>query len=82
MGKLEGMDSNDRERLWPQLVQGFKDLSNRLKVLICAFDTLKYLYELNISYFLVGNYKRLIRRVRSVNRSVINNVANTLILVW
>ncbi|KAH9772651.1 nuclear pore complex protein NUP54 [Citrus sinensis] len=31
MGKLEGMDSTDRERLWPQLVQGFKDLSNRLK---------------------------------------------------
>ncbi|KAI4385296.1 hypothetical protein MLD38_003340 [Melastoma candidum] len=32
MGKLEGMDSADRERLWPQLVQGFKDLSNRLKL--------------------------------------------------
>ncbi|XP_010556161.1 PREDICTED: nuclear pore complex protein NUP54 [Tarenaya hassleriana] len=32
MSKLEGMDSADRERLWPQLVQGFKDLSQRLKV--------------------------------------------------
>ncbi|KAM3366301.1 hypothetical protein ACQJBY_015634 [Aegilops geniculata] len=32
MGKLECMDSADRERLWPQLVQGFKDLSCRLKV--------------------------------------------------
>ena len=32
MGKLEGMESADREKLWPQLVQGFKDLSNRLKV--------------------------------------------------
>ncbi|KAK9751160.1 hypothetical protein RND81_02G246500 [Saponaria officinalis] len=32
MGKLEGMDSANRERLWPQLVQGFKDLSNRLKL--------------------------------------------------
>ncbi|ONK58210.1 uncharacterized protein A4U43_C09F9620 [Asparagus officinalis] len=32
MGKLEGMGSADRERLWPQLVQGFKDLSNRLKI--------------------------------------------------
>ncbi|KAL5198736.1 hypothetical protein ABZP36_002248 [Zizania latifolia] len=32
MGKLEGMDSSDRERLWPQLVQGFKDLSYRLKL--------------------------------------------------
>lgn len=32
MGKLEGMESSDRERLWPQLVQGFKDLSQRLKV--------------------------------------------------
>nr|CAB3456344.1 unnamed protein product [Digitaria exilis] len=32
MGKLECMDSADRERLWPQLVQGFKDLSNRLKL--------------------------------------------------
>nr|XP_009607856.1 nuclear pore complex protein NUP54-like isoform X1 [Nicotiana tomentosiformis] len=33
MGKLEGMESTDRERLWPQLVHGFKDLSERLKVL-------------------------------------------------
>ncbi|KAK3223628.1 hypothetical protein Dsin_010653 [Dipteronia sinensis] len=32
MGKLEGMESTDRERLWPQLVQGFKDLSQRLKL--------------------------------------------------
>uniref|UniRef100_A0ACD5V0Y8 Uncharacterized protein n=1 Tax=Avena sativa TaxID=4498 RepID=A0ACD5V0Y8_AVESA len=32
MGKLECMDSADRERLWPQLVQGFKDLSCRLKL--------------------------------------------------
>ncbi|CAN6203629.1 unnamed protein product [Urochloa humidicola] len=32
MGKLECMDSGDRERLWPQLVQGFKDLSHRLKL--------------------------------------------------
>ena len=32
MAKLEGMESADRERLWPQLVQGFKDLSQRLKV--------------------------------------------------
>lgn len=32
MGKLEGMESADRERLWPQLVHGFKDLSQRLKL--------------------------------------------------
>ncbi|KAL9678024.1 hypothetical protein QQ045_015862 [Rhodiola kirilowii] len=32
MGKLEGMESVNRERLWPQLVQGFKDLSQRLKL--------------------------------------------------
>ncbi|XP_078441215.1 nuclear pore complex protein [Wolffia australiana] len=32
MGKLEGMESADRERLWPQLVQGFKDLSDRIKL--------------------------------------------------
>lgn len=32
MGKLEGMESTDRERLWPQLVHGFKDLSQRLKL--------------------------------------------------
>lgn len=32
MGKMEGMESADRERLWPQLVQGFKDLSQRLKL--------------------------------------------------
>ncbi|KAL6129765.1 hypothetical protein ACLB2K_073114 [Fragaria x ananassa] len=33
MGKLEGLSSTDRERLWPELVQGFKDLSQRLKAL-------------------------------------------------
>jgi hypothetical protein len=33
MNKLEGMDSNDRERLWPELVHGFKDLSRRVKVM-------------------------------------------------
>ncbi|XP_021975993.1 nuclear pore complex protein NUP54-like [Helianthus annuus] len=32
MGKLEGMEASNRERLWPQLVKGFKDLSERLKV--------------------------------------------------
>ncbi|XVE85299.1 hypothetical protein DITRI_Ditri17bG0080600 [Diplodiscus trichospermus] len=32
ISKLEGMESADRERLWPQLVQGFKDLSQRLKL--------------------------------------------------
>lgn len=32
MGKLEGMDSANRERLWPQLAKGFKDLSSRLKL--------------------------------------------------
>ncbi|KAJ4752027.1 Nuclear pore complex protein Nup54 [Rhynchospora pubera] len=32
MRKLEGMESSNRERLWPQLVQGFKDLSARLKL--------------------------------------------------
>ncbi|KAE8688175.1 Nuclear pore complex protein NUP54 [Hibiscus syriacus] len=32
IAKLEGMESADRERLWPQLVQGFKDLSQRLKL--------------------------------------------------
>uniref|UniRef100_A0A0C9S0R4 TSA: Wollemia nobilis Ref_Wollemi_Transcript_29119_1885 transcribed RNA sequence n=1 Tax=Wollemia nobilis TaxID=56998 RepID=A0A0C9S0R4_9CONI len=32
MNKLEGMESADRERLWPELIQGFKDLSHRLKL--------------------------------------------------
>ncbi|GLJ40470.1 hypothetical protein SUGI_0833900 [Cryptomeria japonica] len=32
MNKLEGMESGDRERLWPESVQGFKDLSRRLKM--------------------------------------------------
>ncbi|XP_076882115.1 nuclear pore complex protein NUP54-like [Bidens hawaiensis] len=32
MGKLEGMEASNRERLWPQLVKGFKDLSERLKL--------------------------------------------------
>lgn len=32
IAKLEGMESSKRERLWPQLMQGFKDLSQRLKV--------------------------------------------------
>lgn len=42
MGKLEGMESADRERLWPQLVQGFKDLSQRLKVNIISSKLLSY----------------------------------------
>ncbi|KAK6160391.1 hypothetical protein DH2020_003772 [Rehmannia glutinosa] len=32
IAKLEGMETSKRERLWPQLVQGFKDLSQRLKL--------------------------------------------------
>ncbi|KAL8218854.1 hypothetical protein R6Q57_022227 [Mikania cordata] len=32
IGKLEGMETSNRERLWPQLVKGFKDLSERLKL--------------------------------------------------
>ncbi|KAG0459825.1 hypothetical protein HPP92_022953 [Vanilla planifolia] len=32
MGKLEGLDSLNRERLWPELVQGFKGLANRVKI--------------------------------------------------
>ncbi|KAG6555359.1 hypothetical protein Mapa_002585 [Marchantia paleacea] len=32
MNNLAGMESADRERLWPELVQGFKDLSNRMKL--------------------------------------------------
>ncbi|KAL6567885.1 Nuclear pore complex protein Nup54 [Orobanche gracilis] len=31
IAKLEGMETSKRECLWPQLVQGFKDLSERLK---------------------------------------------------
>ena len=36
MGKLEGLSSTDRERLWPELVQGFKYLSQRLKVIVVS----------------------------------------------
>ncbi|GFP95851.1 nuclear pore complex protein nup54 [Phtheirospermum japonicum] len=32
IAKLEGMEASKRERLWPQLAQGFKDLSQRLKL--------------------------------------------------
>ncbi|GBG85038.1 hypothetical protein CBR_g39502 [Chara braunii] len=32
MNKLEGMNPADRDRLWPELAQGFKDLSRRLKL--------------------------------------------------
>lgn len=39
MGKLEGMESTERERLWPQLVHGFKDLSQRLKVFFVNSDS-------------------------------------------
>ncbi|KAL3511426.1 hypothetical protein ACH5RR_030827 [Cinchona calisaya] len=45
MGKLEGMESSDRERLWPQLIHGFKDLSQRLKlqdeVILSDFERLR-----------------------------------------
>jgi len=49
MGKLEGMESADRERLWPQLVQGFKDLSNRLKVL----DSVNTIMHFSIEIYLL-----------------------------
>lgn len=42
MGKLEGMSSTDRERLWPELVQGFKDLSQRLKVIVVSLKRKDY----------------------------------------
>lgn len=45
MGKLEGMESSKRERLWPQLVHGFKDLSQRLKV-----DMIYIVHESSISF--------------------------------
>ncbi|KAL3702307.1 hypothetical protein R1sor_020329 [Riccia sorocarpa] len=32
MNSLAGMDSADREKLWPELVLGFKDLSKRMKL--------------------------------------------------
>ncbi|KAG7978836.1 hypothetical protein I3843_05G101900 [Carya illinoinensis] len=32
MGKLEVLDRVERDHLWPQLIQGFKDLSQRLKL--------------------------------------------------
>ena len=32
MSKLEGIGSTERERLWPELVQSFKDIFQRLKV--------------------------------------------------
>lgn len=47
MGKLEGMESADRERLWPQLVQGFKDLSDRLKVRMCLTGVLLVYFVFN-----------------------------------
>ncbi|CAN7001015.1 unnamed protein product [Brassica oleracea var. botrytis] len=31
MSKLEGIGSTERERLWPELVQSFKDIFQRLK---------------------------------------------------
>lgn len=45
IAKLEGMESSKRERLWPQLVQGFKDLSQRLKV-----------HEVRLIFFSYFNY--------------------------
>ncbi|WZZ34856.1 hypothetical protein YC2023_018257 [Brassica napus] len=32
MSKLEGIGSTERERLWPELVQSFKDIFQRLKL--------------------------------------------------
>ena len=72
MAKLEGMESADRERLWPQLVQGFKDLSQRLKVFqftakcVAKFfdyilkylsQRLKLVYVLNIFAYLIMLYE-------------------------
>ncbi|XP_042456587.1 nuclear pore complex protein NUP54-like isoform X3 [Zingiber officinale] len=59
MRKLEGMDSLDRDRLWPQLVQGFKDLSDRLKlqdeVIISDAERLK-MTQANVKLVSLNNF--------------------------
>lgn len=49
IGKLEDMESSNRERLWPQLVKGFKDLSERLKV----FDMTTFLIKTHVKTFIL-----------------------------
>lgn len=51
MAKLEGMESAHRERLWPQLVQGFKDLSQRLKVCKLTAKCVVKFCDYNLSCF-------------------------------
>jgi hypothetical protein len=34
MNKLEGMDSNDTAWLWPELVHGFKNLTQQVTVML------------------------------------------------
>lgn len=59
MGKLEGMESS----LWPQLVQGFKDLSNRLKVLELVLINLEFeISFVEQCYEQVGAFSDLARR--------------------
>ncbi|XP_062189726.1 nuclear pore complex protein NUP54-like isoform X1 [Phragmites australis] len=65
MGKLECMDSADRERLWPQLVQGFKDLSHRLKLQRhFQADTYPWIQRLKQQELVIQ--RRLLRFVRIV----------------
>ncbi|CAN6180197.1 unnamed protein product [Urochloa humidicola] len=65
MGKLECMDSADRERLWPQLVQGFKDLSHRLK-LQRHFQADTYPWIQRLKQQELAIQRRLLRFVRIV----------------
>lgn len=52
MGKLEGMERPDRKRLWPQLVQGFKDLSQRIMVnSISYFITISFWYTCFVAMY-------------------------------
>ncbi|KAL4192522.1 hypothetical protein AMTRI_Chr06g194700 [Amborella trichopoda] len=65
MAKLEGMESSDRERLWPQLVQGFKDLSQRLKLeRHFQVDTLPWIQRMRQKE--QGLQRRLLRVMRIV----------------
>lgn len=58
MSKLEGMDSTERERLWPQLVQGLKDLSQRLKVDFINYEDFFFFFAFCLVVLVPSPYVR------------------------
>ncbi|PWA54254.1 Nucleoporin Nup54, alpha-helical domain-containing protein [Artemisia annua] len=81
MGKLEGMESSIRERFWSQLVKGFKDLSERLKLMriLEALEAKGFRLPLNKEEVnLADKLATIIRQLKGFGAELLRRVQNLL----